>query len=222
MGFSAELKEEYQDIWRKILKHSFIQELGSGTLPIEKFTFYVKQDYLYLIDFARCIGLAASKAEDVESMRGWAQRMEGCLKYEMLMLEDVSRTLGISKEEIENSKKSPTNTAYLNHLLKVAFSGSLGENIAALLPCMWTYLDVGKELNKIKGFYGHPVYDEWCRAYNAPEYRDLVQAYIDTLDDFADKSGDYLKERMRSHFEQSLKYEYMFWDMAYNLETWIL
>jgi thiaminase/transcriptional activator TenA len=222
MSFSQKLKEENRNLWDKILAHKFIQELGSGTLPIEKFIYYIKQDYLYLIDFARCIGLAASKAKDIESMRGWAQRMDGCLRYETLMLEDVSEKLGISKNELENSEKSPTNTAYLNHLLMVAYTGNIGENIAALLPCMWTYLDVGTTVNKIGGFKGHPVYEKWCSAYGAPEYRDLVQTYINVIEETSKESGKYMKNKIRSHFRQSLKYEYMFWEMAYNMEKWII
>lgn len=219
MGFSEELRDENKRIWDAITGHPFVQELGAGTLPIKKFTYYVKQDYLYLIDFARCIGLAASKADDVEDMRRWAEMMGGCLKYETEMLEDVSEALGVTPGELRQTPKAPTNEAYTNHLLRVAYEGSMAENVAALLPCMWTYLDVGATLSGIGGYRGHPVYGEWCEAYNAPEYTELVDIYIDLVDRSA-KAGAPVKDRMRRHFQLSMMYEYMFWEMAYGLEEW--
>ena len=143
MGFSDQLRKENQRIWDAILEHPFVTELGAGTLPLEKFTYYIKQDYQYLIDFARCIGLATSKAEDVEDMRSWAEMMGGCLRYETEMLESLSRALGMPPGEISQTPKAPTNEAYTNHILKVAYEGSMCENVAALLPCMWAYMDVG-------------------------------------------------------------------------------
>ena len=49
-SFSLKLKEEAAPIWEKILKHPFLVEMGEGSLPMEKFVFYFKQDYSYLIE----------------------------------------------------------------------------------------------------------------------------------------------------------------------------
>jgi thiaminase/transcriptional activator TenA len=220
MGFSDQLRRENTRIWDAIMEHPFVLELGTGTLTLEKFTYYVKQDYLYLIDFARCIGLAASKADDVGDMRSWAEMMEGCLKYETEMLESLSEELGVPPGEIARTPKAPTNEAYTNHILRVAYEGSVGENVAALLPCMWTYMDVGSRLAEIGGYKGHPVYEEWCEAYNAPEYNELVDIYRSLVDRSADRAGDAVKDRMRHHFSMSMRYEYMFWEMAHRMEEW--
>jgi thiaminase/transcriptional activator TenA len=222
MGFSLELKNENQHIWDAILEHPFVLELGAGTLPLEKFTYYVKQDYQYLVDFARCIGLAASKAEDVEEMRIWAEMMEGCLRYEMEMLESLSKILGLMPEEISQTPKTPTNMAYTNHILKVAYEGSMGENVAALLPCMWTYLDVGGILADIGGYKSHSIYGDWCKAYTVPDYIDLVKVYRNLVNRSAEGAGKTEKNRMRRHFSLSMRYEYMFWNMAYSMEKWII
>jgi thiaminase/transcriptional activator TenA len=116
--------------------------------------------------------------------------------------------------------KAPTNEAYTNHILRVAYEGSMGENVAALLPCMWTYLDVGGRLAEIGGYKGHLIYEEWCEAYNAQEYNELVKIYRSLVDRSAEKSGKTVKDKMRHHFRVSMRYEYMFWDMAYSMEEW--
>jgi len=214
------LKKENRGVWDAITRHPFVQELGAATLPLEKFTYYVRQDYLYLIDFARCIGLAASKADDVKEMRRWAEMMRGCLTYEAEMLEKLSEALGVPQEELRATPKAPTNEAYTNHLVRVAYEGGMGENVAALLPCMWIYLDVGAALAEIGGYRGHPIYEEWCEAYNAPEYIRLVDIYRSLIDRSAEKASAPVKERMRRHFRLSMRYECMFWEMAYGLEEW--
>ncbi|MBD3205930.1 thiaminase II [Candidatus Bathyarchaeota archaeon] len=222
MKFSDELKQENIELWKTVLRHPFIKELGEGTLPMDKFTYYIKQDYLYLEEFARCIGLAASKAGNIDSMRAWAEKMAGCLRYETEMLEDLSAKLNLPKEEISDAEFSPTNRAYTNQLLKVAYSGTIGENIAALLPCMWTYQDVGEVVKHITQVHIHPLYEEWCQAYSAPEYVNLVKTYIDSLNSYASRAGDSQKDLMKKHFALSLKYEFMFWEMSYNMEKWPL
>lgn len=220
MGFSNQLKKENQRIWDAILEHPFVTELGAGTLPLEKFTYYIKQDYQYLIDFARCIGLATSKAEDIEDMRSWAEMMGGCLRYETEMLESLSRALGMPPGEISQTPKAPTNEAYTNHILKVAYEGSMCENVAALLPCMWAYMDVGDVFAEIGDYKGNPVYEKWCEAYTTPEYIDLVEIYRSLVDRSAERAGIAVKDRMRRHFRLSMRYEYMFWEMAYRMEEW--
>ena len=219
MGFSDVLKQENQDIWDAILEHPYVKELGAATLPKEKFTFYVKQDYQYLIDFGRCIGLAATKSEGLDNVRAWSKRSDGVFA-ETAMLESLSEKLEIKPEEIRFAEKMPTCEAYVNHLLKVAYQDTLGENVAALLPCMWTYQEVGEVLAGIGGYKGHPLYEDWCSAYAAPGYADIVQSYKDVVDEEAEKYGEAMKKRMRRHFKLSMRYEYMFWDMAYNLEEW--
>jgi len=42
---SAQLQEAAQPIWDQILRHPYLQELRSGTLPLETFRFYVQQEY---------------------------------------------------------------------------------------------------------------------------------------------------------------------------------
>jgi len=222
MGFSDQLRNENKLIWDAIMKHSFVTELGAGTLPLDKFTYYIKQDYQYLVDFARCIGLAASKAEDVEEMRIWAEMMEGCLNYEIEMLESLSMILELPPNEISQTPKAPTNEAYTNHILKIAYEGSMSENVAALLPCMWTYLDVGDILADIGGYKSHPIYKDWCEAYTVPDYIDLVKIYQNLVNRSAEGAGKTEKNRMRHHFSLSMRYEYMFWDMAYNMENWVI
>ena len=68
MGFSQEIITEIDNIWQANLKHPFVQEIGAGTLPVKKFKYYMIQDYIYLIDYAKMFALGALKSIDFESL----------------------------------------------------------------------------------------------------------------------------------------------------------
>ena len=53
MNFSESAWGAIEPIYKSILEHPFNQELTQGTLAKERFQFYMKQDSLYLVDFAR-------------------------------------------------------------------------------------------------------------------------------------------------------------------------
>ena len=55
-----------KNIWHKYTHHKFVEEMGDGTLDIEKFKFYLEQDYLFLIQFARANSLAGYKSGKLE------------------------------------------------------------------------------------------------------------------------------------------------------------
>ena len=46
--------------------------IGQGDLDIERFKFYVAQDYVYLIDYARVLALGAARAPELEVMSWFA------------------------------------------------------------------------------------------------------------------------------------------------------
>ena len=56
-----EMRENVADLMPKIYALPFNQELANGTLPLEKFTFYLAQDALYLVNFAKAQALTAGR-----------------------------------------------------------------------------------------------------------------------------------------------------------------
>ena len=221
-GFSDKLKKEAAPLWERIFLHPFLIELGEARLPLDKFRFYVKQDYTYLLEFARCLGITTAKVEDRETMRTFASLLKASLTVELEMLERLGEKLGISTDELRASEPAPTNMAYTRHLLYVSYSGTVGEIMAAILPCMWSYQEIGERMGVGADLWRHPIYSEWCETYRSREYIDLVNLYRGLVDRFASQSGTLEMERMRSHFILSSRYEYMFWDMAYREEEWPL
>ncbi|NHN31805.1 thiaminase II [Paenibacillus agricola] len=220
MGFSAHLYEKLQPIWRKNITHPFVQELGHGTLDVEKFRFYMIQDYLYLIDYAKLFALGAIKADSVETMGKFAALLDSTMNEEMALHRAYAARFGISLEELEQAERSPITLAYTHYMLHAAQNGSLADLVAALLPCMWSYWEIGKELSQIPGASEHAYYGEWVRMYSSEEFGDLARWCLDLFDQLAEGKQQAELDKLETIFLNTTRYETMFWEMAYRKELW--
>ena len=137
--FSNELWAAIEGIYAKTLAHPFLKGLSDGTLPRAKFEFYLKQDALYLGAFAHALNVIASKSPREDWSRTLAQHAIDSIKEKESLHETILKGATAAR-------MAPTNYAYTNHLLATAQSGSFAEGMAAVLPCYWIYLEVGKEL----------------------------------------------------------------------------
>ncbi len=213
-SFSEQLKQEAQPIWQAIFEHPFLQAIKDGSLPPEAFRYYLTQDYLYLEGFARTVALALAKAPDSQTLEQLSHRVltpgERPLHHRLLA------EAGVTMEDIQQTGLSPTNTAYVNHMLKTASLHGLGPTAAALLPCPWTY----HLLKDNVGASEHPLYSQWTAFYVAGALQDSVEAWRGFVDQAAEQAGQAELQAMREAFLTSSRYEYLFWEMAHKQEKW--
>jgi len=59
-------------------------------------------------------------------------------------------------------------------------------------------------------------------VYRVPEYFALVDKHRAMVDSCGEGAGPLERSRMVRHFVTSSRYEYMFWDMAYRMEKWLI
>jgi thiaminase/transcriptional activator TenA len=218
--FTDELWEENLDIYQEILDHSFLTGLSEGTLRQEAFSFYMIQDAHYLREFARALSIAASKAPREEWAALLNRHAVETLEYEKTLHEGVFAEYGISTEQVAHTDPAPAAFAYTNFLVVTAYSRPFAESLSALLPCYWIYWEVGKELKK-KGSKD-PLYQRWIDAYSSEEYADSVKAILEIVNQSSLSAGRDEIQRMKEHFRRSARYEWMFWDSAYQLQAWPL
>jgi thiaminase/transcriptional activator TenA len=120
---------------------------------------------------------------------------------------------------LDGAPKAPVTEAYTKHLQAVARSGSLGEIVAALLPCYWIYGEVGRSLYKDRP-KKPKIYREWIEIYASEEYWKPVREQIRLMNDFGAFASKGEKKLMGGHFLLSSRYEFLFWDQAYRLQQW--
>ncbi|WP_026582450.1 thiaminase II [Bacillus sp. J33] len=220
MKFTEQLYKKLQPIWRKNHAHPFVREMGNGTLDPEKFRFYMVQDYLYLIDYSKMFALGAVKAANLEDMGTFSALLHSTMNEEMALHRQYAARFGISAEELETAEPSPITLAYTHYMLYSAQNGTLAELVAALLPCMWSYWEIGKELNQIPGASEHELYGEWIKMYSSQEFGELATWCIDLMDKAAHGKSEEELRKLENIFLNTTRFEYMFWDMAYNKEMW--
>ncbi|MBY0091348.1 thiaminase II [Priestia megaterium] len=219
MKFSERLYEKLQPIWRQNHNHPFVQGMGDGTLEKEKFRFYMIQDYLYLIDYAKLFAIGAMKATDLQTMGKFAALLDSTLNEEMSLHREYAKKFEISEKELEKAQSSPTTLAYTHYMLHVGQSGTLAELVAALLPCMWSYWEIGKELSEKPGA-NNEFYREWIEMYSSEEFGELATWCINLFDSLTEEKSEAELEKLEEIFLNTTRFEYMFWDMAYNEAMW--
>ena len=217
--FSAQLRAGSERIWRAIENHAFLCELHAGSLPMNRFTYFILQDYVYLLDFAQVLCQGGAKSPDLETLELFARHALGAVEVERSFHASFGKTLGLSRKELDAVPKGPITQAYISHLQSVARSGSLGELVAAVLPCYWIYGEVGRRLYK-----GRPrkpkIYRDWIETYAGEAFWRPVREQIQLMDRLGASTSSREKKVMAGNFVLSSRYEFMFWEQAYRLESW--
>lgn len=65
--FTEHLRRKAAGTWEGQTSAPVCAGIGDGTLSLERFKFWVQQDYVFLIEYARLLALAA-RSPDLETM----------------------------------------------------------------------------------------------------------------------------------------------------------
>lgn len=212
--FSKELYESAKDIWDSYYTHPFVKGIGDGSLDKEKFKFYIIQDYIYLLDYAKLFALGVIKSKNEADMKKFANLTDGILNSEMGIHRIYMKKLGITKESIALEKPTLDNTSYTSYMLSVSHCGDIKEIAVAALSCMWSYEIIGKKLKKIYGC-DHEFYGEWIECYSSDRYEELTNWNIELVEKYCKNLSEEEKEHLKTIFINCSIYEYKFWDMSY-------
>ncbi|MBL8234827.1 MAG: thiaminase II [Bryobacterales bacterium] len=218
-SFTSQLWKSIASIYSATLRHPFLSGLSDGSLPREKFQYYLLQDALYLGAFSRALSVVASKSPRQEWSVSLNRDAIESLEVEKAMHGEILGSYGVSTQKIQAALMAPVNYAYTNHLLLAAERGTFAEGLAAVLPCYWIYCEVGKELKK-KGSRNKD-YQRWIDQYAGEEYGKTVRRVLAMMDSAAEGLPQATLDRLTHLFVTSSRYEYQFWDMAWREEAWL-
>ena len=217
MTVSQRLRKAARPIWDRCLTHPFVAGIGDGTLPAEKFQYFMLQDYLYLFDYARVFALGVVKAREAALMRVFARNVDAILGGEMNIHRAYMARLGILEEQVLTVQPALDNLSYTHYMLSVAGQGGPVEIAAAILACSWSYAEIGQALAGIPGAAEHPFYGEWIRGYASEDYGAANQALIELTDCLAAGAGAAQLAYLTEIFVNCSRYELGFWDMAWEM-----
>src|SRR5258708_3323882 len=169
-SFTHMIRAQAQPIWDRELKHPFVRGLGDGTLSIDRFRFYLAQDYVFLIEYCRVFALGAAKARDLQTIGVFARLLDETLNTEMQLHRNYCQRLGIAETDLEATAPAPITHAYTRHLLAVAYSGSIADIVAAVLPCQLGYAEIRAAPPCQSRGSGNSHYADWIRTYSSRQF----------------------------------------------------
>ena len=198
-------------IYNQILDHPFIKELAAGTLAPDKFDRYLAQDELYVGNYGRqMFELAELIPDPVQHDMFYAFAKEG-IEGEKAMHALLIDRFGIDTQV----QPSQVTAAYNAHTEAAIRSGSKEIGLAAMLPCMWVYNEVGLYSLRTAAVEGNP-YREWIQEYGNEAFTAGVAQVLELADSYAAAAPEDIRERMTSAYIEATRFEYLFWDYGYN------
>ncbi|MEA2555720.1 MAG: hypothetical protein QOI60_1051, partial [Actinomycetota bacterium] len=143
-----EMRARCDDIWDGLHAHPFLRELSSGTLPLEKFRFFLEQDNFYLLEYARCLALGAAKSRNETELRYFTVDFNQVLDAELPTNRDLlARVIEMGADDRGGSQTmAPAALAYTSYMQALALRGGPLEIMAVLLPCAWSYVEIAERL----------------------------------------------------------------------------
>src|SRR5437868_9162141 len=121
--FTDHLRRLAEPIWRAQHEHPFVRGIGRGTLEVDKFKHWVRQDYLFLIEYCRLFGLAAARAPDLPTLAAFGDLLQSTARAEMDLHRGLAAEIGVGPAELESEEMAPTTRAYTDFLVRTAATG---------------------------------------------------------------------------------------------------
>ena len=218
MKVSERLFDEVKEIWDSYNTHPFVKGIADGSLPVEKFRFYMIQDHLYLMEYAKLFALGIIKSHTESDLRMFASLVTATIDTENAVHQEYLKTLGITREMIDSAKMSLVNESYTNYMISIGFKEGLAEIAVAVLACSWSYKLIGEYVASVPNSKDNEFYRPWIDTYTSEEYIKENDMTIDLVNSLTENYTEEQLENLEKIIVNCSRYEYMFWDMAWNKE----
>jgi thiaminase/transcriptional activator TenA len=219
-GFTTGLRAAAGPIWRQQAAHPFLRGLADGTLPAAKFLFYTRQDAVFLQELNRVFGYGAARADTGADPAHFAR----LLIETQQILDDLhgryAAGQGVDAATLAATRPAAVTYAYSRHLLSTAVTDSYPALIAALLPSMWMYDELGHALAAQGTPRADHPYRDWLLVHAGPHLQDITTWMRALLDQRAPTLPAAERAHLQDVFLISSRYEILFWEMAWREEQW--
>lgn len=197
-------------VYEAILRLPFITRLADGTLDPAIFRRYIEQDNLYITQYSRVLAHIATRLDDIDDMDAFL-RFAG----DGVLMEKSLHSMYISDGATEMSPACLIYTSFL----KAQSMEDVAVEAAAILPCFWIYLAVGRHILTTAVIEGNP-YADWIKAYSDPAFEQSTARAIAICDKLAAAATDEVRERMTDAYLKASRMEWLFWETAYTPRDW--
>jgi thiaminase/transcriptional activator TenA len=169
--------------WDAYTKHFFIQQLAKGTLAQPCFLHYLKQDFLFLKQYARAYALAIYKARTLADMRKALPSVHALLDTEIGHHVSYCADWSLTESDLEEEDEDFGTVAYTRYVLDAGMQGDIIDLYVALAPCSIGYAEIGRNLCADQNTQrkGNP-FDSWISLYGSDEFQQGVAQSTEQID----------------------------------------
>jgi len=203
--------------WTAYIQHEFVRQLGAGTLPADAFQRYLRQDYLFLVHFARAWGLAVYKSRNIRELRQGLDSLKTIVDIEMGLHIEYCATWGITEDELAALPEARATMAYTRYVLDAGQRGDLLDLHIALAPCLIGYADIAQWLQAqpftVRDADRNP-YAAWIEMYASAEFQQAARAEHLWLNDRLAEVGPTRAAELTELFRDATRLEIDFWQMG--------
>ncbi|PKG41010.1 thiaminase II [Psychromonas sp. Urea-02u-13] len=203
--------------WDAYTKHAFVEQLAQGTLAQPCFLHYLKQDFLFLKQYARAHALVIYKARTLADMRNALPSVHALLDSEIGHHVSYCANWGLTESDLEAEDEDFGTVAYTRYVLDSGMQGDIVDLYAALAPCSIGYAEIGRNLRDDKNTKReNNPFESWIALYGCDEFQEGVKQgtqHIDTLlaeiDVNSQRGQDLIKV-----FKTATRMEVAFWQQG--------
>jgi thiaminase (transcriptional activator TenA) len=219
--FARECMRAAGDAWGASFAHPFVRALADGTLEPERFRFYQMQDARYLEAFADACALISTRCTEPADKLWFLDAARLALVVEGELHAGYGERLGYGPADIAALELTPNNRAYQDHMVSHRAAGDAGGGGGGdrALPMALRGAGAAPGARARLDPDEHP-YAEWLRTYANPEFDEYMQNLLERLQRFADAHDGAARDRARDAFLASARYEWMFWQQAWEGQQW--
>ncbi|GIC79441.1 thiaminase II [Moritella sp. F3] len=207
--------------WDAYTQHAFVQQLAQGTLAQPSYLHYLKQDFLFLKQYARAHALAIYKARTLADMRKALPSVHALLDSEIGHHVTYCGNWGLTESDLEAEPEDFGTVAYTRYVLDAGMAGDIVDLYAALAPCSIGYAEIGRNLaaNANTKLIDNP-FSSWIELYSGDDFQQGVAqgtAHIDEL--LAEIDVNSQRGRHLIHvFKTATRMEIAFWQQGLDAE----
>ncbi|WFD32392.1 trifunctional hydroxymethylpyrimidine kinase/phosphomethylpyrimidine kinase/thiaminase [Malassezia sp. CBS 17886] len=202
-------------LWVSYTRHPFVAQLAQGTLPERAFTWFLRQDYVYLKHYARLWATAAADATcSLEERDAYASLARSTVQEVEALHVCVCGAAGITRAALEATHESRATMVYTRFLLDTAREGLL-PLLASAASCAIGYAEVGRRLQGAMPVEHRP-YAEWIAEYSGSEFQAAAARTVDLLEARAEEErpGRAYMARLQHVWDVATRLEIGMWDEA--------
>jgi len=133
----------------------------------------LKQDYLFLVHFARAWALVVVKSGRIDEMRAAAATVSALIDAEMRLHIETCAAEGLSEADLAATTEAAETLAYTRFVMDAGLSGDVLDLLVALAPCVFGYGEIGARLAKTRA--SDTPYAGWIETYAGAEYQQVCR-----------------------------------------------